>query len=158
MYKKVLAALKKPLRSTFRSMKPSSLAETRQYIISENNSRHLQKPNYDITNHKNNQRSHQPAQHYGDARHNCLPLNIPQLAIPTQEPFPRGPINRQPALPQILPTNPEVFGPPRNPNVWKPNNQNLTNPMSGVFNFSNHTARTIIPNPRYQIPRYRRGQ
>lgn len=148
-----LAGLREPLGSTIRAMKPSTLAEARQYIIAENNIRHLQKPhNFDNNNnsnkHKNKPQQHPHSQH-PNFNTSLLRQNFdfPQTYIPQQahnfhrqNSFPRGPIYIQPRpVPQQrFFTNSEVFGrhSPKSPsNVWKPRpnvSQPNSVPMSGV--------------------------
>lgn len=144
-----LAGLKEPLGSTIRSMKPKDLAEARQYIISESNIRHLQKPQYENSANK--------SKHQNQSKQNFHQNNFPrfhnfntyqqnytpqQMFQPPANTFPRAPINinPRPMPPQKFFTNQQVFGPPRN--VWKPNPQAAQNlpkpvPMSGISHGTN---------------------
>lgn len=155
-----LAGLKEPLGSTIRAMKPTTLAEARQFIISENNIRHLQKPYLDNTKNRLPQKTNYH-QNY----------KVPNFNFPTFQnirphsyentSFPQGPINVQPrnTFRQNFPTNRQVFGPPKNStNVWKPNpqnrnNQNKPTPMSGI-SYNSIPKRTIIQHPVNNKPNF----
>lgn len=153
-----LAGLKEPLGSTIRAMKPSSLAEARQYIISEDNIRHLQRPNFDHLI-KPKQIQQKPNFNFNLSPRpfeNPFPKQLP----PPQ--FPRGPINIQPrpVPPQKFPTAKQVFGNQRIPsNVWKPNPHRFQNlprptPMSGISQASQSQSQNRFqPRPHY-LPNY----
>lgn len=161
-----LAGLKDPLGSTIRAMRPDSLATARQFIISENNIRHLQRPQNDFQKNKpqqnfyNNQPHHSHNNNNNHQPHNFnnkFQSSFPQQPTYFNPPFPRGPINIQPRpiFNQRFPTNRQVFGPPKNTtNVWKPTNQHQPRPtpMSGI-------SHGTFPKPRpinQQPPRYSR--
>lgn len=155
-----LAGLREPLGSTIRAMKPCTLAEARQYIIAENNIRHLQKPhNFENNNQIKHKFKPQQSSNFNtsllrqnsDFPRSYFPQQVPNFQqVPSfhqapnfqqQYSFPRGPIHIQPRpVPQQrFFTNSEVFGrqQPQKPlsNVWKPRpnfRQQTPTPMSGV--------------------------
>lgn len=146
-----LAGLKEPLGSAIRAMRPDDLATARQYIITENNIRYLQRPhienkkphnnnqNFNFPKNQNNQNFNFPNNYNFIPQNNFTPIQFPQQNQNLQ--FPRGPINVQPRQlpPQRFFTNKQVFGQPNknNTNVFKPRNINPNNfpkptPMSGI--------------------------
>lgn len=161
-----LAGLKEPLGSTIRAMRPDSLATARQYIISENNIRHLQKPNENrmLDSQKNKQA---PKFYHNNPNNNHNQKFFPQnfqhnffqqptnYQNPFPQPFPRGPVNIQPrpVPPQRFLTNRQVFGPPKNPtNVFKPNPHRQAllpkpTPMSGISHGTFQRSMNSQPRP-----------
>lgn len=167
-----LAGMREPLGSTIRAMKPKDLAEARQFIVSEDNIRHLQRPNLEAnkprinrpTNTNINPRFNQiynPAlnQMYNSAFNQNYPAyqNYRPLTNPSPNYFPRNPINVQPLpVKQNYPTNKQVFGKPNNPtNVWKPKPSNNASirpkptPMSGISHGTYPKPNTVVQRPNY---------
>lgn len=142
-----LAGLKEPLGSSIRAMRPECLASARQFIISENNIRHLQKPHIPQVTPKFNVPTftqyfpNQPFQNqqfnqFNQPFRQNFPSNFSRQTKPV---FPSQPIDIRPR--QLPPpkffTNKQVFGTNKNTNVFKPRNipQNQfpkPTPMSGI--------------------------
>lgn len=160
-----LAGLREPLGSTIRAMRPDSLATARQYIISENNIRHLQKPQNDFQKNKPPQKyNNNTSQFYNSYNNNNFQPSSPHQVPHFNPPFPRGPVHIQPRpVPtQRFPTNRQVFGPQRtSTNVWKSNPQNQSyqqkpTPMSGISHGTFSRPRSMIQQqqPRYSRPNF----
>lgn len=173
----LLAGLREPQGSVIRSMKPTTLSDAQQFIISDNHIRYLQKSQ--PTSSKNlppinqnrqprpfdssqiSQTHFQPQfQHFNQNPQNFMMFRQPSPFLqqnpfsPPPNQFPRGPINIQPINrpPRKLPTNSQVFGTPKN--VWKPQNKTShfprPTPMSGISYASGATNKP--PNNSYFQP------
>ena len=139
-----LSGLKEPLGSTIRAMRPTDLATARQFIISENNIRHLQKPHIQLPT---KQRENPRFTHHNHSQNRHI---TPFYANQSTNQFPSQPINinPRPVQPQRYFTNKQVFGNP--PNVFKPkhspqNNYPKPTPMSGI----SHGTRLSNKYPQY---------
>ena len=131
-------------------MRPIDLATARQYIISENNIRQIQKT-------QNNPQHNNNVQ-YQKSQNSRFTQYMPNNNFRNQQVFPSQPININPrhVAPQKYFTNKQVFG--NTPNVWKPRGQKSNNfpkptPMSGVshgtsFNKQNNQPTNIFKNHR----------
>lgn len=159
----LLAGLRDPQGPMIRSMKPKSLAEAQQCIITDNNIRYQQRhtrpdnfqPNPIRKTFKphNTHNIQQPNSNHNNNTQNFRPF-IPQA---TRQ-FPNAPINVQPIRQNNPPkyfTNNQVFGP--KPNVFKPkNNSHLLpkpTPMSGISTAtSNNNRFQYRPQQNFQRP------
>lgn len=137
-----LSGLKEPLGSIIRAMKPNDLATARQYIVTENNIRHIQKTPNHFQNNTNFQNNVKQNPNYIHKPQNSQHFN-------TRPQFPSQPIhiNPRPVAPQRFFTNKQVFGKPQN--AWKPqgshNNYPKPVPMSGVSHGTSFARQNKAP-------------